>query len=104
MKRKIVSLFLVIGMISTLSISIYARTMTDIPGAIGYGHIEGDGVRFRKGPSTSATILGHFTNGEEVIMCSCNEDDQGDWIYVYRIKTKQYGYVHDDYFVYEGPN
>lgn len=118
MKKKILSLLLVIGMISTLSTSIYAKNMPVKVGNenksvnnvfnlqkasskihLGTGHIKGDGVRFRKGPSTSSTILGLFTNGETVDVYY-HSDCPSEWFYVYRRKTKQYGFVHSNYYVH----
>lgn len=113
MKKKILSLLLVIGLLSTFNLNTYAKntpvkvgnenkiinTAFDLePIIIGYGYIKGYGVRFRKGPSTSSTILGLFDNEENLIEYY-RSDCPSDWIYVYREKTRQFGYVHSDYFV-----
>lgn len=59
------------------------------------GIVTGSGVRLRKKPSTSATILELMNNGEYVnIEWGMNT---AKWYYLQRIKTGTYGYASKDY-------
>lgn len=59
------------------------------------GIVEGDGVRLRKKPSSSSTVLALMYNGEYVNILPYYST--ANWHYVERIKTGVYGYVNKAY-------
>lgn len=61
----------------------------------GNAHVVGDGVRLRKNPSTSATILELMYRGETVLINYTQS--KGTWFYVKRMKTGTWGWVKKSY-------
>ena len=63
-----------------------------------YGVIVGDGVRLRKKPNKTATILELMYDGEEVYVYPqiSAEDGNGKWTYIRRYKTNTTGWVSND--------
>lgn len=59
------------------------------------GMVTGSGVRLRKKPSTSATILELMNNGEYVSIQW--GENTAKWYYLRRIKTGTYGYASKTY-------
>lgn len=67
------------------------------------GEVDGDGVRLRSAPSTSATILELMYNRDLVLVdfrTSREGDPSCQWLYVQRNKTKTWGWVKDEYIYY----
>lgn len=108
MSKKIVALFLVMGVILTFSQNTYAKdTMNNsknniiLTQSIGQefisdGYVYGDNVYFREEPNPSSAILGVFDKGERVAYYG----NDGAYQYVYRYKTGQFGYVHFRYLYF----
>lgn len=67
---------------------------------LGFGYIDGTGVRLRQGPSTSDTILGILTDGERVAVTNKGYEN---WFYVYSSSLDKGGYVYIDYVVVDDP-
>ena len=63
-----------------------------------YGIIVGNGVRLRKKPNKTATILELMYDGEEVYVYPqiSAEDGNGKWTYIRRYKTDTTGWVSND--------
>ncbi len=68
------------------------------PFSMNEGTIYGDGVRLRKKPSSSSTVLELMYNGEEVLVYPqiTAEDGKGKWTYIKRYKTGTTGWVSND--------
>ena len=62
------------------------------------GIIVGDGVRLRKKPNKTATILELMYDGERVYVYPqiSAEDGNGKWTYIQRYKTGTTGWVSND--------
>lgn len=99
MKKQLLILSLVIGMILTLNTTTYAKNIVNPDNQIknvtlqsglpAPGYIKGVNVPFKSSANTSSTTLGVFEFGEEVVVNYFT----GNWASVYRIETGQYGYV-----------
>lgn len=64
----------------------------------GNASVTGDGVRLRKSPSKSATILELMYKGEPVLInYTKSSKGKGSWYYVKRIKTGTWGWVDRNY-------
>lgn len=64
------------------------------------GYIIGDGVRLRKAPKSTATVLELMSKNETVLIDYAASSDgcsSGKWFYVKRVKTGTWGWVHGDY-------
>lgn len=69
----------------------------------GNANVVGDGVRLRKNPSTTATILELMYNNEAVLInytLSGKKSPNKTWFYVKRLKTGTWGWVKASY-IYE---
>ncbi|GMQ58449.1 hypothetical protein AN1V17_28440 [Vallitalea sediminicola] len=99
MKKQLLILSLVIGMILTFNTATYAKTTINTDNQIEIvnlqsglpapGYIKGFNVPFKSSANASSTTLGVFEFGEEVVVNYFT----GNWASVYRIETGQYGYV-----------
>lgn len=63
----------------------------------GNASIEGNGVRLRKKPSTSATILELMYLGEPVLVNFDKSRGHVSWYYIKRMKTGTWGWVKRQY-------
>lgn len=64
------------------------------------GYITGDGVRLRKAPKSTATVLELMSKNETVLVdyaASSAGSSSGKWFYVKRVKTGTWGWVNADY-------
>ena len=103
MKKQLLILLLVIGMILTFNTATYAKTTVNVDNQIesvnlqsglpAPGYIRGVNVLFKSSANTSSATLGVFEFGEEVVV----NYFAGNWASVYRIETGQYGYVNRRY-------
>lgn len=102
MRKQLLSLFLVIGMILTLSPNIYANSTVNYENQTNkvnevknelksprFAYIDGTGILFVNEPNASSRILGIFEYGEQIVIW----DELGEWLYIYRTETGEYGYV-----------
>ena len=71
--------------------------VVQVPMTRGAGTIVEDGVRLRKGPSTSATILELMYVGELVYIDLSTSASVSGWYYVQRGKTGTWGWAKADY-------
>lgn len=72
-----------------------AETFATVKSVAATGVVDGYGVRLRKKPSTSSTIL-ELMNNEEFVHIYKNESTT-NWYYVKRLKTGTCGYASKDY-------
>ncbi len=65
------------------------------------GTIVGDGVRLRKKPSSTSTVLELMNKGESVYVDpqTSAESGKGKWTYIQRDKTGTWGWVSNDYIL-----
>lgn len=71
--------------------------VVQMPMTRGLGDVMEDGVRLRKGPSTSATILELMYFGEAVYIDITTSASVSGWYYVQRAKTGTWGWAKADY-------
>lgn len=71
--------------------------VVQMPMTRGLGDVVQDGVRLRKGPSTSATILELMYVGEMVYIDVATSSSVSGWYYVQRAKTGTWGWAKADY-------
>lgn len=65
------------------------------------GFVKGDGVRLRKKPSTTATILELMESGEKVLINQTKSKPQnGKWYFVQRKQTGTWGWVKGTYIIH----
>ena len=62
------------------------------------GHCNGDGVKFKAAPSAGSTTLGLCYKNEVLYRYPSPAGTPSSWIYVYRPKTGQDGYIASQYF------
>lgn len=65
----------------------------------GNASVMGDGVRLRKSPSKTATILELMYKGEPVLINYTKSSKSKGWYYVKRIKTGTWGWVDKNYIL-----
>lgn len=65
----------------------------------GNASVTEDGVRLRKNPSKSATILELMYRGEPVLINYTKSSGKGSWFYVKRIKTGTWGWASRQYIL-----
>ena len=63
----------------------------------GNASVAGDGIRLRKSPSKSATILELMYRGEPVLINYTKSSGKGSWFYVKRMKTGTWGWAYRQY-------
>lgn len=64
------------------------------------GYITGDGVRLRKAPKSTATVLELMSKNEVVVIDYAGSSagcSSGKWFYVKRVKTGTWGWVNTNY-------
>lgn len=71
--------------------------VVQVPMTRGMGDVVEDGVRLRKGPSTSATILELMYSGEYVYIDTTTSASVSGWYYVQRRKTGTWGWAKAEY-------
>lgn len=71
--------------------------VVQVPMTRGMGDVIEDGVRLRKGPSTSATILELMYSGEYVTIDTTTSASVSGWYYVQRRKTGTWGWAKAEY-------
>ncbi len=62
------------------------------------GYCNGDGVKFKASPGANGTTLGLCYKNETLYKQATPAGTPLSWIYVYRPKTDQYGYIAAQYF------
>lgn len=68
--------------------------------SVGYlGHVVGYGVRLRKAPSLTSTVLGLMNKGEVVVIYLKESEVGKGFYYVKRVKTGMKGYASTEYIV-----
>lgn len=72
--------------------------LSSVSGMIGVGYCTGDGVKFKSEPNASSVTLGLIYKGEKLYLQDSPDGMPSSWVYVYRIKTNQYGYMAAQYF------
>lgn len=76
--------------------------MQNVARVIANGEVDGYGVRLRKNPSSSATVLELMYDGENVyVNIGKSVVKNGTlWYYLKRMKTGTWGYANGDYILY----
>ena len=64
----------------------------------GEGYCTGDGVKFKSAPSANSVTLGLIYKGEKLYLQQAPAGTPSSWVYVYRVKTGQYGYMAAQYY------
>lgn len=64
------------------------------------GTVNGDGVRHRATPGPNGTVLGLMYMGDEIWLSSTYDNAYPAWVYLWREKTSQKGWMEWSYFVH----
>ncbi len=68
--------------------------------SVNKGYVTGDGVRLRKQPKSTATVLELMSKNEVVVVdysASSLGCSSGNWMYVKRVKTGTWGWMNSNY-------
>lgn len=77
---------------------ILASSVSQTRGIVEIGYCTGDGVKFKSAPNANSTTLGLIYKGETLYLQNSPAGTPSSWVYVYRVKTKQYGYMAAQYY------
>ena len=76
----------------------YTAYPTYLTSNVAIGYCNADGVKFKASPDANGTTLGLCYKNETLYRQTTPAGTPSSWIYVYRPKTGQYGYIVARYF------